>query len=923
MTGVNSDRNLLVGVLAVQMDFVRREQLLEAMSAWMLEKRTPLEDILHRQGALDDDTRKLLVALVAKHLALHGHDAQRSLQAVTALGPLQQDLKSLADPQIYASLQRLPAAAADPFVTQAVSTGAVTSAGHRFKILRPHAKGGLGQVSVALDTELHREVALKEIQAPHADYPQSRARFVLEAEITGGLEHPGIVPIYGLGTYSDGRPYYAMRFIRGDSLKEALERFHETDFSNQPSQRLLELRKLLGRFIDVCNAMEYAHSRGVLHRDLKPGNVMLGKYGETLVVDWGLAKTVPRDSSHMSKADITRQFFDEPPIIPTSGSGTAPTQMGSALGTPAYMSPEQAAGRLNELGPSSDVYSLGATLYHVLTGQPPVSSETWDVGEQLRRVQRGDFPPPRSIKRDTPKALEAICQKAMALRPQDRYASAVELANDLEHWLADEPIVAAPDRFTDRALRWLRHNWPGAFSAAAALLVIAIVSIVFAVILDGQKRAVTTAKNAAEQLAHEKSLLAESERVAKDDARRAIDNYVKVVLEQLKDERFQPLRKTLLADARAYYEELIDRVGRDDADQNELADALVIVGNINRSTGSAAEASKSYLAALDTRRKLVAAESNNLEYQRNLAGVYNILGIHYQDRGEWQQALKFYNDALAIQRELVKHGGPAGQDHVHLANTLNNRGALQKEQGALVESLQSFQEALAVYQSLVRLNPRNSAYVSYLANCHNNIGELQKVREELDEALNSYQEALTLQKKLTEDHPNLSILKANLAKTYGNLGGLQQKRGDPDGALAAYQEALKIQQRLAEASPLVRDLQNTLAKFHNNIGVLQQERGDRQPALNSYREALAIRQKLAPESALDASFQEDLARNHLNIAELAETAGTEAARKSLADCDGILTGLQERFPSESRYAELRTRWTKMNRSLTSDNKSEK
>jgi hypothetical protein len=114
-----------------------------------------------------------------------------------------------------------------------------------------------------------------------------------------------------------------------------------------------------------------------------------------------------------------------------------------------------------------------------------------------------------------------------------------------------------------------------------------------------------------------------------------------------------------------------------------------------------------------------------------------------------------------------------------------------------------------------------------------------------------------------------------------------------------------------------------LAKFHNNIGVLQQERGDRQPALNSYREALAIRQKLAPESALDASFQEDLARNHRYIAELAETAGTEAARKSLADCDGILTGLQERFPGESRYAELRTRWTKMNRSLTSDNKSEK
>ena len=141
-------------------------------------------------------------------------------------------------------------------------------------------------MSVAQDTELSREVALKEIQSRFADDQNSRSRFVLEAEVTGGLEHPGIVPVYGLGQYKDGRPYYAMRFIRGDSLKEAADRFHKTEWKDD-SERTLELRKLLGRFVDVCNAIEYAHSRGVLHRDLKPGNIMLGKYGETLVVDWG------------------------------------------------------------------------------------------------------------------------------------------------------------------------------------------------------------------------------------------------------------------------------------------------------------------------------------------------------------------------------------------------------------------------------------------------------------------------------------------------------------------------------------------------------------------------------------------------------------------------------------------------------------
>jgi serine/threonine-protein kinase len=343
----------------------------------------------------------------------------------------------------------------------------------RYRQLSKHAQGGLGEVWKAQDEELHREVALKRIREKYRRDADSRRSFLQEAEITARLEHPGVVPVYGLVRDAEGQPCYAMRFIEGTTLQEALRQFHAADEQprRDPGERSLALRELLNRFVAVCNTIAYAHSRGILHRDLKPANVMLGPYRETLIVDWGLAKPFARDEAERAGEDT---------LVP-SGHGGADTAPGQVKGTPAYMSPEQAAGRWDVVGPASDIYSLGAMLYALLTGQPPVKGS--DLFGMLEQVKRGEVAPPRQVKPGVPKALEAICRKAMAREPAARYATALELAADVEHWLADEPVSAYREAWPARLARRARRHRTLVFSAGAALAVLALSLGVLAAVL--------------------------------------------------------------------------------------------------------------------------------------------------------------------------------------------------------------------------------------------------------------------------------------------------------------------------------------------------------------------------------------------------------------------------------------------------------
>ena len=417
----HAERDLVLGMLALKRGLIDHHQLLAAFDAWNTDESRSMGEILVEQGALD----RVQVLLVQGQLEA-GKPGLSTTVAYVRTDALAEHRDRV---EFAADSAREPSGSNDDI--------------ERFRVIRPHARGGLGEVFLAIDVELDRHVALKELQAYHADDPQSQSRFLREARVTGKLEHPGIVPVYGLGRHRDGRPYYAMRFIEGETLKQAIERFHGARAAaHGRGERELAFRRLLRSFIDACNAVAYAHSRGVVHRDLKPENIMLGRFGETLVVDWGVAKMTTDALSEAASSSVENGLEE-----------LSLTRPGAAIGTPQYMSPEQASAGLSRVKPASDVYGLGATLYCVLVGHGPFPSG--DVADVLHRVTRGIFPTPRRLRRSIDPKLEAICLKAMALKSEDRHETALALAGEIEAWLAEVSYRSEQERSLHEAKRSL------------------------------------------------------------------------------------------------------------------------------------------------------------------------------------------------------------------------------------------------------------------------------------------------------------------------------------------------------------------------------------------------------------------------------------------------------------------------------------
>ncbi|MBI4612590.1 MAG: tetratricopeptide repeat protein [Planctomycetes bacterium] len=344
--------------------------------------------------------------------------------------------------------------------------------GPKYKPRERLGRGGMGEVWLATDRDLRRDVAVKTLL--DSKNPGQVRRFLLEAQITGQLEHPNIVPVHDLGVdVSSRRPYLVMKRVKGKSLREVLEKIRQDpergDGSGPDAQDPGKtLARLLHVFLKVCDAVAYAHSRGVVHRDLKPDNVMTGEFGEVLVMDWGLAR-VQGDS-----VAVDGHGHGHGPRSRSTGTEAELTQPGTVMGTPAYMSPEQARGEIETLDQRSDVYSLGAILYEILSLERPIEANT--VGIAIERAARGEYRPPSArgvAPWPVPRELEAVVLKAMARRPRDRYPSALALSAEIEAFLAGRPLAAARYSPWEVLVKWARRNRIAVAGAAATLVALA------------------------------------------------------------------------------------------------------------------------------------------------------------------------------------------------------------------------------------------------------------------------------------------------------------------------------------------------------------------------------------------------------------------------------------------------------------------
>jgi serine/threonine protein kinase/tetratricopeptide (TPR) repeat protein len=736
-----------------------------------------------------------------------------------------------------------------------------------YRLLREVGRGGMGVVYEAEQISLGRRVALKVLPFATALDGRQLQRFKNEAQAAAHLHHQNIVPVYAVGC-ERGVHYYAMQFIDGQTLAEVIAdlrlpiadcRLEEQSaignrqsaidrtppvaaLSTERSTRGAAYVRAVARLgIQAAEALEYAHQQGIVHRDIKPANLLVDGRGNVWITDFGLAQC--RGETRL-------------------------TMTGDVLGTLRYMSPEQARARHAVVDQRTDIYSLGATLYELLTLQPIFAGASRE--ELLLQIGLEEPQPLGGWNRAIPADLETIVLKALAKDPEERYATAQELADDLERFLQDVPIRAKRPTLRQRLAKWARRH-RAVVGAAALVLVVAIVALTVSTLAIWRKQVQTRAALQAEARAH--AAEAEQRRRAEKNVRLALAALEKIYL-QVAEQRLprDPQReredRQLFRQVLAFYEDFAQNNVADPAVQAQIGKAYQRVGDIYQKLGHAAKAAEAYGRAIAVWQKLAADLPHVAGHRQQLALCRTHLGVLLDKADRPREAETDFRQALTIQKKLAADCPDQAVYRQDIGRTSCNLGALLAKHGRHREAEEAYRRAKRLYEQLVKDCPKGADYQHDLAGVCTNLGNLLATAGRLGEAERGYVRAGHCLAKLAAQCRTRPTYVHDLAVNYLNLGVLFEETGRLSKAGHAYDQARQLCEKLASDFPAVPAYPRNLAGSLGNLAIVRTRTGRLREAEAAWRRALALREKLVANFPAVFSYKQDLAKVQRNLGSL-------------------------------------------------------
>jgi serine/threonine-protein kinase len=711
-----------------------------------------------------------------------------------------------------------------------------------YEILGTLGRGAMGVVYKARQRGLRRVVALKMIlSGGHADVYEL-GRFRTEAEAIARVQHPGIVQIYEVGE-EDGRPFFSLEYVDGGSLQKKIRG------EPQPPAEAAQMARRL------ADAIACAHAHGVVHRDLKPANVLLTRDGQPKITDFGLAKRLEDDSGQ--------------------------THSGAILGTPSYMAPEQAEGKVREVGALSDVYALGAVLYELLTGRPPFKGAS--LLDTLEQVRTREPVPPTVLQLKVPGDLETVCLKCLQKDPKKRYPSAGELADDLGRYLRGEPVRARPAGRAERLWRWARRN-PKVALLSAGLVLFVVGWAVSATVLKLEADANARLAETNEQRARQNEVVAqEQKKLAEENAGRATKNAEEARANEAKalrnaqasiqrvirlgeflqvrlrdpgltgkaEPEVRALREDLIARLKADMENMAREIERTNVSAFTRAATYQQLGDLLQHIGRSRDALAYFRKAYDAAKRVAQQKPEDDKAQANLAVMVARLGdAALELNGDTDRARAFYGKSLGLHEQLRarprSHFYPPRQVEVFLSQDLVRLGQLELEAGRPAEARAHFRTCLDLRLAWRQAEPKNVGAYSYLSQAYLLLGTALGHLGDARNAEACLSQALEMTEHLARVNPHDLSFQADRATIGGARGDVQLLLDQPEQARASYRQALAaVQASLARPGEDYAARQALLAQTHERLAAVALRLGRPAEAAGDYKEALALRRQFA------------------------------------------------------------------------------